>query len=143
MLETKAAVFPANFDCLSQALGFATAAGARARLTPAQCRRVELVIEELFTNTVNYGYSAGAQPDSGAEAAVWLVASETATGVEITYEDAAPPFDPTGVESGLAEKRVTRGEIGGLGRVLVTTLPASVKYTRERGRNRIVLQFDR
>lgn len=135
--------FPANFDNLSRVLGFVTDAAMRAGLTPDQCRRVELVIEELFTNTVNYGYSTEAQSCSESEAEVWLAASETAQGLEVIYEDAASPFDPTGVDSGLAEMRVARGEIGGLGRVLVNTLPASVKYIRESGRNRLVLQFER
>lgn len=133
--------FPARFDCLPQALAFAAAVGAGAGLSPEQCNRIELVIEELFTNTLDYGYPACST--AGAEQTIRLAARASATGVEIVYEDAAPPFDPTAPGNTPIEERISRHEVGGLGRVLINSLPTAAKYERRNGLNRIILRFDR
>jgi Histidine kinase-like ATPase domain len=50
--------------------------------------RLVLVLEELFTNTVTHGYPAGS------EGPIWIAFAQRADLIEVTYEDAGPPFDP-------------------------------------------------
>lgn len=133
--------FPANFDALSDALAFVSRAGADAGFTPDQCRRIELVIEELFTNTVDYGYPASSLPES--ERMVRLAARALPSGLELVYEDCAPAFDPTVLSAGDVQQRVSEREIGGLGRLLIMSLPGTACYERRDDRNRIILRFDR
>jgi anti-sigma regulatory factor (Ser/Thr protein kinase) len=52
--------------------------------------RLVLVLEELFTNTVTHGYPAGG------EGPIWIAFAQRADLIEVTYEDAGPPFDPLG-----------------------------------------------
>ena len=133
--------FPANFDALSDALAFVSRAGADAGFTPDQCRRIELVIEELFTNTVDYGYPASSLPES--EHTVNIAVRALPAGLEIAYEDAAPAFDPTDFPENEPVERVTDHRVGGLGRLLVTALPGAARYERRDHCNRIILRFDR
>jgi anti-sigma regulatory factor (Ser/Thr protein kinase) len=50
--------------------------------------RLVLVLEELFTNTITHGYPAGS------EGPIWIAFAQRADLIEVTYEDAGPPFDP-------------------------------------------------
>ena len=52
------------------------------------CLRLNLVLEELFTNTVHHGHRG----DS--DAPVWLTLASLQRRVAVTYEDTAPPFNP-------------------------------------------------
>ena len=93
--------------------------------------RVVLVLEELFTNTVTHGYRGG--PDGP----VWVTLEGQGGAIVITYEDAAPPFDPLGY----TPPPLTGEEWapGGLGLALVRGLCASASYTRIGDRNRVTL----
>lgn len=126
---------------LPQALTFVSQAGAGAGFTPDQCRRMELVIEELFTNTVHYGHPSIARPETGQS--IRVAAVTTSAGLEIIYEDTAPPFDPTTAPDVSPEERALAHEVGGLGRVLVSALPNAVRYVREGERNKTIMRFDR
>ncbi len=98
--------------------------------------RLILVLEELFANTVEHGYSqAGA---AAAEKHVWLTLAAGGDGVEVVYEDAAPAHDPFAKTSvpdytGPADS----WQVGGVGVALVIKLGRKVSYDRAGGRNRI------
>lgn len=139
-MKSTAKHFPARLDCLTQVLAYVSAAGADAGLRAEECARVELVIEELFTNTVDHGY---ANSRGGVDPGVRISVLTAATGLEVVYEDAAPPFDPTAQAGDSAAQRVARGAIGGLGSVLIRSLPSKVTYGRQGELNRTVLCFDR
>src|SRR3954467_95733 len=64
--------------------GFCTATGVERE----HCLRLNLVLEELFTNTVHHGHGG----DS--DAPVWMMLSSDHEGVHVIYEDTAPPFNP-------------------------------------------------
>jgi anti-sigma regulatory factor (Ser/Thr protein kinase) len=98
--------------------------------------RLILVLEELFANTVEHGYSQLA--GEAAEKPVWLVLAAGADGIEVVYEDAAPAHDPfakaaTPDYTGPADS----WQIGGVGVALVIKLGRKVSYDRAGGRNRI------
>jgi serine/threonine-protein kinase RsbW len=100
---------------------------------PATLRLV-LILEELFMNTVGHGYPAGT------EGPIWVTLVGGPGVIEVTYEDAGPPFDP------FAEPRVPRMDLhparelsGGLGLALVRGLSTAARYARVDERNRITL----
>jgi serine/threonine-protein kinase RsbW len=64
--------------------------------------RLVLVLEELFTNTVTHGYPAGG------EGPIWIAFAQRADLIEVTYEDAGPPFDPLAEAAARLEDPRTR-----------------------------------
>jgi len=119
---------------LADVIGFVEGLCRQHGIGHADLLRLTLVVEELFTNTVEHGYGGDC------DAPVRLELSATATEVTLLYEDAAPPFDalvhlaqqPPSVDMPLATR-----PIGGLGLHLVEQIAASARYAREDGRNRL------
>ena len=88
--------------------------------------RLNVVLEELFVNTVTHGHHGGS------EAPVWITLDPREPGVHRTYEDTAPPFNPCAY-------RVEMGKVGGLGVLLARELATTREYAYLFGRNRIRL----
>ena len=95
--------------------------------------RLRLCVEELFTNTVRHGHGGDCDEP------VTLSASVEPGQVTLTYEDTAPPHDPT--TAALPDPTRLAGErrIGGLGVLLIRSLAEDLAYTRAEGRNRLTL----
>lgn len=91
-----------------------------------RCLRLNVVLEELFVNTLTHGHRG----DS--DAPVWITLESNASGVRVTYEDTALPFNPLAY-------RVEMGKVGGLGVLLTRELAAEREYAYLFGRNRIRL----
>jgi anti-sigma regulatory factor (Ser/Thr protein kinase) len=98
--------------------------------------RLVLVLEELFANTVEHGYSRLA-PGAAARP-VWLALAAGADGIEVVYEDAAPAHDPF-AKAAVPDYSgpVDSWQVGGVGVALVIKLGRKVSYDRAAGRNRI------
>jgi len=92
--------------------------------------RLNLVLEELFINSVNHGYRGDC------DAPIWVTLHPQPAAVQITYEDTAPPFNPFAY-------RVQMGKVGGLGVLLARELSAAREYAYLFGRNRIRLALAR
>src|ERR1044072_4214177 len=73
------------------------------------CLRINLVVEELFTNTVRHGHRG----DS--DAPVWLSVDAEPNEVHIVYEDTAPPFNPYALFASAPDTTLSLRRIGGLG----------------------------
>jgi anti-sigma regulatory factor (Ser/Thr protein kinase) len=103
------------------------------RLADEIAFNVNLVLDEVITNIISYGYD-----DAGAHEIT--VELELSSGVlRIAVEDDARPFnplaaDPPDLEAGLDERR-----IGGLGIHFMRTLMSSLDYTRDGGCNRLTM----
>jgi serine/threonine-protein kinase RsbW len=98
--------------------------------------RLILVLEELFANTVEHGYSQVAGADG--ERPVWLTLAAAGDGIEVIYEDAAPAHDPFAKPAVPDYSGPTDSwQIGGLGVALVIKIGRKVGYERTAGRNRI------
>ena len=96
--------------------------------------KLRLMVEELFVNTITHGHGG----DSEAPVEVTVALGEH--GVDLTYVDAAPAFDPVSVvrrpDGGApVEARV----VGGLGLFLVTRLADRYGYERAGECNRITI----
>ncbi|MEP7068464.1 MAG: ATP-binding protein [Usitatibacter sp.] len=125
-------MFPSRLDAWKTARAFIEDFCRTAQIPKDSGLRANLVIEELFLNTVKHGHRGGS------EAPVWITLSASGGEVSLTYEDRAPPFNPFAAATremleALAE---TRRE-GGLGVILAHGLTASADYAYIFGRNRI------
>lgn len=128
---TAGARFDARLDALPAAVEFAHAALRAAGVPLERIARCDLVLEELFRNSVLHGYGG----DSGHS--IWI-------GIEddfLWYEDAAPAFDPltAALPDGGAVRPVEEQRVGGVGLMLIRQLPSQVAYSYRDGRNRIVI----
>ena len=129
-------MFPSRQEAWKAARAFVERFAAEARLEREKGLRTNLVVEELFMNTVRHGHRGGS------DAPVWITLEGRDGHVRLVYEDNAPPFNPFGmrptreVVKAIAEER----REGGLGVVLAHALSASVDYTYLFGRNRIRLE---
>lgn len=93
-----------------------------------KCLRLNVVLEELFVNTVTHGHR------EDCDAPVWITLEGKAPGVQVTYEDTAPPFNPLAY-------RVEMGKVGGLGVLLTRELADTRDYAYVFRRNRVRLSL--
>jgi serine/threonine-protein kinase RsbW len=99
-------------------------------LARERCLRLNLVLEELFVNTVRHGHRGDC------EAPVWITLDARPEAVQVIYEDNAPAFNPYAHLPQMSPDR-----IGGLGVLLTHELAATRDYAYLFGRNRIRLSF--
>ena len=126
--------FPARLKAFERVKAMIDEFGKAAGLGREDRHKLTLIVEELFANTVTHGHRG----DSNAPVQISL--EETAAGVQLTYEDSAPQYDPfaasrrTDIESTINERRV-----GGLGVFLTIGLTNAADYRFVEGHNRISL----
>jgi len=129
-------MFPSRAEAWRAVRGFVEAFCSEAGVARETCLRANLVIEELFVNTVKHGQRGGS------DAPVWITLALRGGHVAVVYEDNAPPFNPFGRPPD--ELRVPPPDAhvaGGLGVILANALAASVDYAYVFGRNRIRLEI--
>ena len=99
-----------------------------------QRARVQLVIEELFSNTVKYG-----RRDAAPVSVRVSVEFGGAEAMTVRYEDDAPKHDAFDQSEFGDELKasVTKRRVGGLGIVLIRELGRNVQYEWSGGKNRI------
>jgi len=98
---------------------------------------VELVCEEIVTNTLRYGY------DETGLKWVELDLAVDEEHVDLTVEDDARPFDP--VSAPLAELPATLDDakVGGMGLRMVRSAASQLVYERLPGKNRLMATIER
>jgi serine/threonine-protein kinase RsbW len=126
--------FLARLQMLHDALDFAAAFAALKGLSERDVLRLQLVIEELFTNTIMHGY--GKECDEPIEIALAAGPGR----ITVHYEDAAAGYDPA---RALATSRERLSEpleqrpVGHLGVHLVAAIVDDMRYARIGGRNQL------
>lgn len=128
-----AATFPARAVELRRIGTFLNDFCTRQRVEREHCLRLNLVVEELFTNTVRHGHRG----DS--DAPVWVSVATGPAAVYLTYEDTAPPFNPYALFASTPDTTLSLRRIGGLGVLLTRELASTRDYAYLFGRNRIRL----
>jgi serine/threonine-protein kinase RsbW len=129
-------VFPARLQAFDQVKALIDEFGAMCELGREDRHKLTIIVEELFTNTVNHGHSG----DS--DAPVFITFEEDRGGLQLIYEDSAPQFDPllasqrTDIDATVNERRV-----GGLGIFITIGLAEKADYSYVEGRNRISLRL--
>src|SRR5262249_62269962 len=114
-------VLPARLSALPSMVAFIAETGARESVPTDLCRKLTVLVEELFTNTIAHGHRGeGDEPVR--------VGLETGAGwIALTYEDTAPPHDPfADVQRPDDTMDVDDRPVGGLGVLLVATLARDV-----------------
>src|SRR3954465_12741967 len=86
-ISTAAATFAARGGELGRIGTFLNDFCVRQAIGRERCLKLNLVIEELFTNTVRHGHRGDC------EAPVWVSIAAGPAAVHVTYEDTAPPFN--------------------------------------------------
>ena len=132
------AMFPARLAELRRLGGFLEGFCAARGIGREHCLRLNLVLEELFVNTVRHGHRGDC------DAPVWVSVAAEPAAVRITYEDTAPPFNPYArLPAKSPDDTHEMREIGGLGVLLTRELAATRDYAYLFGRNRIRLTLKR
>ncbi|MDP2880048.1 MAG: ATP-binding protein [Azonexus sp.] len=93
--------------------------------------RLQLVVEELFTNTIAHGHHG----DS--EHRVSLALGRSDGILTLRYEDDAPPFDI----SGFGQNFRLTVEVGGQGLGLIHGMSKAIRYQRSGQRNITEIEF--
>ncbi len=106
------------------------------RLSPKLRYQIRLVLDELLTNTITYGY--------GAEGGHVIEVAMTQEGGTLRFmlEDDARPFDPLSAKAPDTASPADDRRIGGLGIHLVRTIMDRVAYERVGEKNRLILEKD-
>lgn len=134
MTYDRAAQFLARLDQLRPMQRFLERFCAESGLSRATYLRLNLVLEELFTNTVRHGHRGDC------DAPIWIAVSRSGDTLSVLYEDKAPPFNPYArLTEPVVDTTVSMRKIGGLGVLLTMELAASRDYAYLFGRNRIRL----
>ena len=134
LVTTRMGMFQSRLEEWKKARAFIESFCHGAGLPKDSGLKANLVIEELFLNTVKHGHRGGS------EAPVWITLEASEGEVSLTYEDRAPPFNPfaRATREMLEALAETRRE-GGLGVILAHGLTSSADYAYVFGRNRIHL----
>lgn len=140
MTEPVEAIFEARMEELAAAAALVEAFCERHGVDVGDALRLTLIVEELFSNIVRYGYREG----EGGTIRLGLVLE--GHDVRLVCEDRAPPYDPRAslqrVPADLGEPVETRG-VGGLGHWLVGRLVVDVSYVRQQDANVLSLRYRR
>ncbi len=124
--------FRARMAELDAALAFVQAVCSAHALARDDGLRLQLLVEELFTNTVSHGH--GGDSDSP----VMIGLAVQADALLLHYRDRAPRFDPT---APLPAEPLR--QIGGAGLRLLASLARTMRYRRAGGANLLDLVLAR
>ncbi|MDX1375942.1 MAG: ATP-binding protein [Burkholderiales bacterium] len=130
------AIFPARLEALASVCGLLERFCADGGVPRDDCLRLNLVLEEFFTNTVRHGHGRDC------DAPVWIALDASPGSLCLEIEDTAPPYNPfagsVDLDAPIEERR-----IGGLGVHLARELSVHAEYAYVFGRNCIRLQLAR
>ena len=127
------AMFPARLSAWRSAREFLERFCAKASLARTPSLRLNLVLEELFTNTVNHGHRGDC------DFLIWISLTASQANVTVTYLDQGPPFNPLAMSKAQLDVPLDDRKIGGLGVYLTTELTVASDYAYVYGRNRLRL----
>lgn len=103
------------------------------RLSDTFVLQLNLVLEELFTNAVCYGY------ENNTKQQIDFIFQLRDDEIQITMCDNGRPFDPTAPEDPDLEEPLSEKQIGGLGIFLARQYTDTLDYKREENKNIVTL----
>jgi serine/threonine-protein kinase RsbW len=133
-MNTDSRVYLARMRMLHNALAFVAEFAAATNLSERDLLRLQLVIEELFTNTIMHGY--GKECDEPIEIALHAAPGQ----VTVRYEDEAATYDPARTLAEAQEQLqgpLEQRPVGHLGVHLVAAIVDDMRHTRVGQRNRL------
>src|ERR1700743_1726346 len=96
-------------------------------LDPMAQNRLEVLFEELVTNTIRHGF----KPHSAQT--IHVRVERKAGAVELVFEDDGEPFNPLDAAMPEAFTDIESARIGGLGIPLIVKLSSALRYERLTG----------
>lgn len=102
-------------------------------LTDTFIMQLNLVLDELFTNVVSYGY------DEESDEQVIFTLNRNDNEVEVVICDNGKPFDPTIPGNPNPDVPLDEKQVGGLGIFLVRQYTDTLAYRRENNKNIVTL----
>ena len=125
-------MFPARLSAIRDVRDFLESFCRDAGVARPPGLRLNLVVEELFTNTVNHGHCGDC------DFPVWITLEAAGSTLTLTYLDQAPPFNPfVAAACAPLETSIEHRKEGGLGVLLAKELTAASEYLYLFGRNRL------
>ena len=103
-------------------------------LTDKSLARINICLDELFTNIVLYGF------DDDGEHIVKFALIGDSNFVVINIEDDAKPFNPLEKVDPDFPENVEEAKIGGLGILIIRKLMDNVTYERSQGKNKLTMK---
>jgi serine/threonine-protein kinase RsbW len=94
----------------------------RLALAPQPIHRLEVIFEELVSNTVRHGFRPGS------DQSIHVRATAVPGQVELTFEDDGTPFNPLTAPQPEPYTSLETARVGGRGIPLVTSLSSSIHY---------------
>ncbi len=122
--KTQSSFFSAEIKELANIATFIESFGSKNSLTSDIIFKINLAVDELFTNVVNYSLK------KDQKAKIKLSLSLNVNEVRIILEDRGAPFDPTIVPQNMQNKSLDDMKAGGLGLHIVKELMSEVSYRR-------------
>jgi len=126
---------PATLENLPAFLEKVTACAINQGVGPKKISAIELSMEEVLVNIINYAY-----PDTPGEAEVTCGIDEKGCFV-IQIVDTGHHFDFSGLDKPDIEADLDDRKVGGLGVFLIKKLMDNVQYRRKNGRNILSLSI--
>jgi phosphoserine phosphatase RsbU/P len=118
-------------ESLDEVVNFISSELKKTSFSPAIQNEIEIAVEEVFTNIVSYAY--------GQEGGRVKISITVENEVTIKFEDNGQPFNPHEQETPDLDKPINEREIGGLGLYMVKKIMDRVEYSREDGKNILII----
>ena len=127
------AMFAARMSAWRSAREFLERFCANASLARTPGLRLNLILEELFTNTINHGHCGDC------DFLIWISLTANEDNIAVSYLDQGPPFNPLAMSRAQLDVPAEERRIGGLGVYLARELTMASDYAYVYGRNRLRL----
>ncbi|MFM8321847.1 MAG: ATP-binding protein [Chloroflexota bacterium] len=122
---------PGTLDSLAQVRSFVKQAAEQAGLERKRAYRLQLAVDEIATNIINYGYAR-----SGQSGEILLTAEINAGSLVLALQDSSPAFDPfTRARPDNLEQDLSERPTGGLGIFLAQENVDEYRYAYRDGCN--------
>ena len=108
--------------------------GGLAKLSDKSILRINICLDELFTNIVSYGF------EDDLEHVIKFTARVEDNLLTIEIEDDGTPFNPLKKIDPDFPANVESAKIGGLGILIIRKLIDSIGYERKHGKNRLTMK---
>jgi sigma-B regulation protein RsbU (phosphoserine phosphatase) len=119
---------------LDEMVAWLEAASESFGIPPAETMALNLALEEWFVNVVSYAFSDSARHE------ILLRLWKEQNRVIVAIEDDGAPFDPTAQAAPNTAAGIEERQIGGLGIHFIRKTMNSMSYSRENGKNLVVLE---
>lgn len=127
---------PANMESLDGFRSFVLGKLEGWNLAPAIAAKIELVLEEVLTNIMNYAY-----PDGEGNVEVGCELQSEEQRVQLVILDWGTPFDPLSRSAPDVSADITEREAGGLGIFLLRNMVEELHYKRRDNKNILTLSL--